>query len=258
MAHILEVLERHPMFEGLTRHEISDLVIDCRYRTPFRGDRIFTAGEPAEAFYVVVGGDVKLASTSTSGRECVSEIVRAGETLALVSVLDGEPYPATASALTDCAVIRIPRGSFLRLLTRCPALRDRLTREVAAWMRRVRSRLEDIRTRTVPARVASHLVREAESQTGHAGRGSTVDLGATREVVATTIGTVREVFVRALHGFRRQGLIRIDGRRVEILEPERLRDLAEGSVHAAADAAPRADLAARGFVARRPVPAHVG
>jgi hypothetical protein len=85
-----------------------------------------------------------------------------------------------------------------------------------------------------------------------------VDLGATREVVATTLGTVREVFVRALHGFRRQGLILIDGRQVEILEPERLRELADGATHGTVATAARPALQGRGLAAARQVHAHVG
>lgn len=227
MARILEVLERHPLFEGTPRADLADLVVDCRFRTPVKGDRVFEAGEPAEAFYLVVGGEVKLSSATPAGRECVVEVARLGETFALVSLLDGEPYPVTATALTDCALVRIPRAAFFRLMARRPELSARATHEVAQRMRRFRMRLEEISTRTVPARVASYLLRQAEAQAGFAGRGAVVELGATREVVAAAIGTVREVFVRTIRGFERQGIVAIDARRVTLRDPERLQDLAE-------------------------------
>jgi CRP-like cAMP-binding protein len=260
MARILGVLERHPLFEGLPRDDLADLVIDCRYRTPFKGDRLFEAGEPAEAFFLVVTGEVKLSTATPSGRECVVEVIRAGETFSLVSVLDGEPYPVSASALTDCGVIRIPRASFLRLLARRPELGARTTHEVANRMKRFRLRLEEISTRTVPARVASFLLRQAEIQTGSSERGATVELGGTREVVAASIGTVREVFVRTIRGFERQGLVDIDGRRVAIVEPERLRDLAEDRGRRAGPGGHmiRAALRERGFPLRRPAAVPVG
>jgi len=260
MARILEVLERHPLFEGLPREDLADLVVDCRFRTPFKGDRLFECGEPAESFYLVVGGEVKLSSATPSGRECVVEVIRGGETFALVSVLDGEPHPVAATALTDCAVIRIPRAGFLRLLARRPELGARTTHVVAQRMRRFRIRLEEISTRTVPARVASYLLRQSEIQTGSSERGSVLDLGATREVVAAAIGTVREVFVRTLRGFERQGLVGIDARRVEILEPERLRDLSEdrGRRSGPGGHMVRAALRDRPLPVRRPMPVPVG
>jgi CRP/FNR family transcriptional regulator len=226
MARILEVLARHPLFEGTPREDLADLVIDCRYRTPAKGERFFEAGDPSEAFFVVVGGEVKLSSATPAGRECVVEVVRAGESFALVSVLDGDPHPVSATALTDCGVIRVPRAAFLRLLARRPALGARTMQEVARRVNRFRSRLEEIGTRTVPARVAGHILRQAELQAGSSERGAILDLGATREVVAAAVGTVREVFVRTIRGFERQGLVSIDGRRVEIRDPARLRDVA--------------------------------
>jgi CRP/FNR family cyclic AMP-dependent transcriptional regulator len=260
MARILEVLERHPLFEGLPREDLADLVMDCRFRTPSRGDRLFEAGDPADSFYLVAGGEVKLSSATPSGRECVVEVVRAGETFALVSVLEGELHAVAATALTDCGVVRIPRGSFLRLLTRRPELGARTTHEVAQRMHRYRSRLEEISTRTVPARVASHLLRQAEIQSGASERGSTLDLGATREVVAAGLGTVREVFVRTIRGFERQGLVAIDGRRVEIREPDRLRDLSEdrGRRSAPGGHMVRAALRERPYPSRRALQMSMG
>jgi len=260
MARILEVLERHPLFEGLPREDLSDLVIDCRFRTPFKGDRLFEAGQPADSFYVVATGEVKLSSSTPSGRECVVEVVRAGETFALVSVLDGEPHAVNATALTDCGVVRIPRAAFMRLLARRPELGARTTHEVAQRMRRFRLRLEEISTRTVPARVAAHILRQAEIQAGSSERGAILDLGATREVVAAAIGTVREVFVRTIRGFERQGLVAIDARKVEILEPERLRDLAEdrGRRSGPGGHMVRAALRERVLPARRVMQATIG
>jgi len=48
-------------------------------------------------------------------------------------------------------------------------------------------------------------------------------------VVAGTLGTVPRVLVRTLRALEREGLVLTRGRRVEILEPERLRGLAEGN-----------------------------
>lgn len=260
MSRILEVLERHPLFEGLPLEHLTDIVIDCRYRTPPKGSRIYGEGDPSDAFFIVVRGEVKLTSTTPSGRECVVEVVREGETLALISVLDGEPHPLSASALTDCALVLIPRAAYFRMMGRRPEVGARSTVEVARRMRRFRSRLEEISTRTVPARVASHLLRQAEIQSGSSGRGAVLDLGATREVVAAGIGTVREVFVRTIRGFERQGLVDIDGRKVEIREPEQLRDIAEDRGRRAGPGGHmvRAALRDRPFPGRRFQPQTVG
>jgi CRP-like cAMP-binding protein len=257
MARILAVLENHPLFAGLPREELADLLVDCRFRTPFKGDRLLEAGEPADAFYLVATGEVKLVSVSPSGRESVVEVVGPGETVALVPALEGEPQPLSAVALTDGSLIRIGRAGFLALMARRPELGARTTLEVARRLRRFRLRHEEITTRTVPARVASFLLRQAEVQSGGTGAGAEVLLQATREIVAASVGTVREVFVRTLHGFERQGLVAIDGRRVTLLSPETLRDIAADRVRFHPRPSRATRPLARGGPARRPLAAGV-
>ncbi len=227
MARILETLEKHPLFSGVPREELTGLVLDCRVRTPLREDRVFSQGEPAEAFYIVVSGAVKLSSVAPGGREHVVEVMRPGESFALMPVLDGGRYPVAATALVDSTLVRVPRDAYRRLLARRPDLNARAAREIAERLRRMRARLEEVTTRSVAARVAGHLLRLAGNCAGEARAGVVVDLGATREVVANSLGTVREVFVRTIRAMEKGGIVAIRGRRVEILDEERLRKIAE-------------------------------
>jgi CRP/FNR family transcriptional regulator len=226
MARLLETLWRHPLFEGLPPEELTALVVECRLRTPRKGDRLFVAGEDAAAFFVVASGRVKLGRAAPGGREHVVEVIAPGEAFALMPVLDGGRYPVDATALSDAAVVRVPRDAFRRLLGRHPDLHARAVREVAARLRGMRSRLEEISTRPVPARIAFHLLRAAERDAGGAAAGTVVDLGATREVVAATLGTVREVLTRTLRSLEKDGVVALRGRRIEIRDPDALRRLA--------------------------------
>lgn len=226
MARILDTLERHPLFEGIRRDDLAPLVVECRLRTPRKGDRVFAAGEAAEAFYIVAAGRVKLSRTGPRGREHVVEVVRVGESFALMPVLDGGAYPVDGTALADSSLVRIPREGFLRFLSRHPELHSRASREVAERLRRFTSRLEEVATRPVQARIAGHILALARREGIPPERGAVIDLAATREVAAATVGTVREVFIRTLKGIEREGVVALRGRRVEILQPDRLRDMA--------------------------------
>lgn len=228
MARILETLERHALFEGLGPEDLAPLVVECRLRTPRKGDRIFGAREPADAFYIVASGRVKLSRSTPQGKEHVVEVIRAGESFALMPVLEGGAFPVDATALSDSALVRIPRDPYLRFLSRHPALHGKASREVAERLRRFSRRLEEVSTRPVQSRIASHLLQLAGREGGEVSRGLVVDLGATREVAAATVGTVREVFIRTLRGIEKEGVVALRGRRVEILDPDRLQEMAEG------------------------------
>ncbi len=228
MARILEALERHPLFQGLSREDLAPLLVECRLRTPPKGGRLFSAREPAEAFFIVVSGRVKLSRSTPQGREHVVEVILPGESFALMPVLEGGGYPVDATALGDASVIGIPRHAYLRFLTRHPELHERASREVAERLRRFSTRLEEVSTRPVQARIAAHLLRIARKESGEAAAGTVVDLGATREVAGATVGTVREVFIRTLRAMEKEKVIAIRGRRIEIRDPARLGAMAEG------------------------------
>ena|SRR5688572_6356819 len=229
MARIADLLERHALFSGLPREDLSPLVVECRLKTPRKGDRIFAAGEPADAFFIVAAGRVKLSRATPAGKEHVVEVIRAGESFALMPVLEeGGRFPVDATALGDAALVRIPREAYLRLLQRHPELHARSSREIAERLRRFSTRLEEVSTRPVQARIAAHLLRLAQADAGGVEKGTVVDLGATREVAAATIGTVREVLIRTLRTMEKAGVVALRARRVEIRDPKGLRAMAEG------------------------------
>jgi CRP/FNR family transcriptional regulator len=227
MARIQDTLSRHPLFEGLSAEALAPLVVECRLRTPRKGDRVLSAREPAEAFFIVASGRVKLSRVGPGGKEHVVEVIRAGESIALMPVLEGGAYPVDATVLAEGALVRIPREGFLRFLSKHPELHSRASREVAERLRRFTTRLEEVSTRPVQARIASHLLALARREGPEPEVGAVVDLGSTREVAAATLGTVREVFIRTLKSMEREGVVALRGRRVEILDPPRLREMAE-------------------------------
>ena len=228
MARILDTLQRHSLFAGLPREDLESLVLACRLKTPMKDDSLFRSGEPAEAFFIVESGAIKLWNVSPAGREIVVEVIRPGESFALMPVMDGGSYPVTATAVVDSAVVRIPREGYVRLLSKRPEAREPATREIAQRLRGVRKRLEEMMAKSVPSRVAAHVVRIAEQRGVGLHVGAVVDLGATREVVAKSIGTAREVLTRTLRRMEEDGVVALRGHRVEVRDPDRLRALAEG------------------------------
>lgn len=228
MAQILDVLERTPLFADVEPVRLAQMLLDCRLRTPRRGDRIFSAREPAESLYVVATGRIKLTTVAPDGREHLVEIMRAGDVIALMPVMEEGVYPVNGTALTDAALVRIPAGAFRRLCDASPPVRERALKEVGARLRTFRRRLEELSTRTVVSRVAGHILRLAEESGGDVDVGAVVDLGGTREMVAESLGTVREVLTRQLRRMEKEGVVALRGRRVELRDPPRLRLIAAG------------------------------
>ncbi len=79
------------------------------------GTKLFTQGMPATATFYIESGLVKLSASAQLGREFIVELRNAGRMIGLASALTGQPYPMTATLLTNCNVRRVDAGTLLRL-----------------------------------------------------------------------------------------------------------------------------------------------
>ena len=103
----VEILRRVALFANLSPGELDFI---ARRAVPLRcdaGEMIFSEGEPCRGLYVVQSGQVKIFKASADGREQVLLIAGPGGTMAELPVFDGGPYPASASAVTETALLEV-------------------------------------------------------------------------------------------------------------------------------------------------------
>jgi CRP-like cAMP-binding protein len=96
------------------------------------GDVIFHEGDPGQVMYVVVEGTLKL---TIRGR--VVENLGPGGVLGELSMIDGSPRVATATALTACRLAAIPERRFLFMVEETPYFALQILRVVAERLRRM-------------------------------------------------------------------------------------------------------------------------
>ena len=79
-----------------------------------RGRVIFNEGEPGDSLYIVTAGKIKLSRRSPDGRENVLAVMGPSDQFGELSVFDPGPRTATATAVTDVKLARMPQPT-LRL-----------------------------------------------------------------------------------------------------------------------------------------------
>jgi CRP-like cAMP-binding protein len=128
-----------PLLSEVSTEVLADLAALSAVEDYQAGTKLYAAGEPADAFYLVVSGEVRAL------RDEVEEFrVGAGGELGALAVLDERPRALTAITATDCELLRLGAEDFLYLLEQHPRLARGviryLAREVRASVaRRVRS-----------------------------------------------------------------------------------------------------------------------
>jgi CRP/FNR family transcriptional regulator len=215
-------LKKVPLFADLTERELSFLAERAVPHHPKNGEVIFTEGEPCEGLYVIESGAVKIFKTSVSGREQVLTIEGPGQSIAELPVFDGGNYPASAVAIGDTRLLFVGKKDFQALCLQHPDVALKVLKVVGARLRRLVGIIEELSFTTVRHRLAALLFRLAKRKGKRTSRGVEVTLTASNQELAFQIGTVRELVSRNLSRLQAEGIIKMHGKTVIVLDMKAL------------------------------------
>lgn len=175
-------------------------------RTLKAGDRLFRAGDAAQALFHVEHGDIRLS------RDGVALFTAgAGQTMA-ESALFADTYDSDATALSQASVLAFPKIAVLLLLKAHPDLNLAFSAHLARQADALRFRLEILRLKGAHARVLAWL-----THAGAAAGPITVDRPLT--AVAHDLGLTREALYRTLAAMEAAGMLAREGKRTFHLKP---------------------------------------
>lgn len=175
-----------------------------------KGQILFRAGDVAQGFVVVLSGRIEVNLTSASGRGILLYAVAPGQSCVqtTLGLLADEAYSGEAVAVTDLALILIPRGLFLRLMDEDSEFRRFVLTAFGRRMQDVTRLLERVAFDSVESRLAAALLDLATDGV----------VQATQADLAARIGSAREVISRRLDVFQRAGWVGTDRGVVRILD----------------------------------------
>lgn len=215
-------LKHIKLFSGLSQAELQEMNRITRMQEIKKKQPIYLPGDPANTVYLLKKGRVKIASSSSSGKEVTFEILEAGEIFGLLETLDDSPRETLAEALDDALICAIRREDFDRYLREHPDMTVKLTKLIGLRLRKIQNRVEDLVFRDVPARLAHLLLELSKTDGSSDGPGIRLQAKLTHQEMANLIGCSRETVSTILGQFRDQRLIRIDGRSIIIMNPNGL------------------------------------
>ncbi len=216
---LADSLHSVPYFSALGPEEIRRIAKKTFERSFTKGEVLFLEGEHCSGLYVVKTGRIRIFKSSPEGREQVLLTAGAGTTFNDVPVFDGGPNPASASALETSIVYIIPRETLLSLVADCPVAQS-IIELFAARLRHLTTVVEDLSFRSVISRLAKMLLDLAVAE----GRQSPVPR-LTQDEMAAIVGSVRDVVGRALRTLEKTNAIKIEGQRILVIAPEKLREM---------------------------------
>lgn len=221
---IIEHFGRVPVFQGLPENQIQALARIVEPITYQQGDNIFIEGDPAEGFFLILSGQVKVYKVSLDGKEQVLHFVGPDEIFAEVPVFSGGAYPAIADALRETRILFFPRRAILRLLAGDPNLAMNLLADLSQRLRQLTMLVESLSLKKSPARLAAYLLHLSTELR----QADEVELDVAKGQLATLLGTTPETLSRTLKKLTESGIIEVQGRTIRLLDKEELERVASG------------------------------
>jgi len=215
------------LFAKLDEEQIRRVETMSRRLTLHDRQMLFQVGDPAERFFLVTQGQIKLYRLSLNGNEKVIEIISPGQTFAEALMFGERPhYPVSATAIGDVELLGFDNATFLKLLRESVDTCFRLMGDMSMRLKSLIKEIDDLTLQSASGRVAGYLWGCWDQAKPGDDRFS---LNVPKGVLASRLSVKPETFSRILHNFTEQGLIQVEGSSIQVLDADGLYQQAESA-----------------------------
>jgi CRP-like cAMP-binding protein len=230
-----EALRNVPFFSKLSQDEADNVAQRLLLRHYSPGQIIFHHGDPGGLLYIIIEGKVKITHATAEGQEALLAIFGANDFFGELALLDDSPRSATVEAIEPTRALTLHREDFMHYIRGNPDLSLHVLHTMAQHIRRLNNQISDIFFLDLPGRLARTLLQLAEQHGRSQPDGTIViDLSLTQTDLAEMIGATRVSINKSLGRFRREKWVKVQGRRVTLLDRDALLNLIQisgGSIY---------------------------
>jgi CRP-like cAMP-binding protein len=216
------VIRRGGLFSGVPEAALAPIVRHATVQAVPRGRVLFSQGDPAQAFFVVLDGWVKLFRLTSAGEEAIVGVFTRGQSFAEAVAFLGGTYPVGAEAVTDVRLLRFPSQGLIGAIRESPDIALAMLASTSRHLHGLVQQIEQLKARSATQRVAEFLVGLCPVAEG----ACTIGLPFDKGLIAGRLGMKPESLSRSFARLRPLG-VRIDHATAAIGDVERLRAFAE-------------------------------
>ncbi|MBI1297461.1 helix-turn-helix domain-containing protein [bacterium] len=188
-------------------------------RSVDRGESIASPEDLKRKMYMLMQGQVHLVCTNNEGRRLVIATLEPGAIFGEGALNNPGEANVFAEAASDVTVWSVPASEARNLTIQYPILGWGMLQTYGKRLMQVENNLEDVAYKKLPERLASLLVELSNQANG-------LIQGVSHQALADRLGTYRETVSAILRDFKRQDLVELGYRRINIVDAEALKDIA--------------------------------
>ena len=223
----LKLLAKAQLFAGLNEDQLRIILQHAYSREVERRGFYFHQGEPAETFYLIRQGQVRLSQINPEGKQVIIHLFGPGDVMAVIVVISHTAYPLSAEAMTDSVGWAWDRETAVSLMEQFPRLAINGLDMVAQRFHELQNRYRELATERVEQRVARALIRLVHQRNGYAPQQPYPLLALTRQDLAEMTGTTLYTVSRICSQWEQQGLLQTGREQLHIHNLDHLLAIAD-------------------------------
>ena len=216
------LLSHLPPFRGLERCRIRTILDRASSRRYEAGSAIFEEGAPADRFYMLLDGYVRVVRITPAGDQVTVLHIPPGQLMGFARAIGRKTYPATAITATEAIALSWPMQLWDHFTAEYDGFSAETYKTIGNRLGEINNRVVEISTLQVEQRVAKALLRLIHQAGRKVPDGIEIDFPITRqdlsELTATTFYTVS----RLLSAWEKKGLVQSRKKRIRVLDPDAL------------------------------------
>ena len=209
------------LFSELSREQIASLRLQEVDRVYKKGESLFEEGGYPKALYVVYKGIVKIHKYGTNGKEQITRLASAGDLIGYRSILNEEQYSASASAVEETCLFKIPSDAFITLIKENSDFALKVMKMLAEDLRNAEKQVIDMAQKSVREKVAEALILLSD-KFGVNEPTAALNSILTRKEIGDIAGVTTESAIRTISDFNKEQIIEIEGKRILIKDVTKL------------------------------------
>lgn len=194
-----------------------------------RGEAVFSAGGPGKHVYFLESGKIKICQPSPGGSEVILWFCLPGEIFGLAEVSHGGGRVVSAFACEESQVLSLSQKDFRDFLAAHPDAVMLSMQALSSRLRVLGEMVVNLVSDDANTRIAKLLLRLAARYGKRVDGNIHLDLPLTHEEIANMVGTTRQTVTTVIGQFRRQGVLSIENRRIQIESEDLLTEISQAA-----------------------------
>lgn len=207
------IIARLPLFKGASEDTLKSLAAAGQFLLLDKGEALFMQEDPAEWFFVMLSGWVKLFRETMDGSEAVIDMATKGEMVGETAIFEDGLHSYCAAAAEKVEVLRLPSSLLKKAVNDEQAVALALLASMSRHRKRQSREIESLTLQNASQRIGCFLLRHC-NQLDH----DAIDLRLPydKSLIAARLGMKSETFSRALNKLRQETNINVKGSMVSI------------------------------------------